>query len=170
MNKFLLAIVLMATLPSYAHETPASEASIRELLNLTDSKKLLDQTYAQIDDIMAQGMKQGLGDAKLNPEQEQLMADLRADTVELIRQEMGWEKLEPMYIELYAKSFSQSEVDGMLAFYKTDAGQAVLAKLPVLMQNVMQQTMGLMTGLMPRLRTLVNDYLPRIKKAGSKSG
>jgi uncharacterized protein len=166
-KKFLLAILLVASLPSFADESPPSEASIRELMGVTDMNALLDQVWSQMDGMMEQAMREGLGDTKLNAEQDKILAEFRQEMVKLLKDEMGWDKLEPTYLELYSKTFSQSEVDGMIAFYKSDTGKAVLAKLPLLMQNITQVTVKLTQGLMPRLRTLVEDYVPKIKKAAT---
>lgn len=167
MKKFLLAILLVASLPSFAAESPPSEASIRELLNVTDAKAMLDQMYGQMDGVMGQALKEGLGDITLNAEQEKLLAEFRGKMVDLMRDEMGWEKLEPIYIDLYSRTFSQSEIDGMLAFYRSESGKAVLAKLPLLMQNLVQFTVERTKALMPRLRILVEEYMPKVKKAAS---
>jgi uncharacterized protein len=165
MKNLLLAILLVASLPSFAAESPPTEASIRELLRLTDSKALLDQMYGQMDGLMEQAMQEGLGNTKLNAEQERLLAEFRGKMVRLMREELSWEKLEVIYLDLYSKTFSQAEIDGMIEFYKSESGKAVLAKLPVLMQHLMKSMMDLMQSLRPGLRTLVDEYVPKIKKA-----
>jgi hypothetical protein len=167
MKQLLLAIALMASLPAFA-QTPASEASIRELLKVTEARKLLDGAYAQMDGLMDQAMKQAMGDTKPTPEQEKVMAEFRHKAVDLIQDEMGWQKLEPLYVDLYAKTFSQSEIDGILTFYKTEAGKAMIAKMPTLMNNLMQMMMKQMQSFMPRLQQLQQEYAPKIKAAGGK--
>ena len=59
--------------------------------------------------------------------------------------------------EIYRKSFSQSEMDGMLKFYKSPAGKAVIAKMPVVMQNTMQVMQGEMAEMMPKIQQLIAD-------------
>jgi len=48
----------------------------------------------------------------------------------LVKEELNWATFEPMMVEVYRNTFSQHEVDGMLTFYRSEAGQAVIAKLP----------------------------------------
>jgi hypothetical protein len=107
MKSILLAVVLMAALPAFAKTQPASEESIRELMTLTNSRSVLDNAYGQLDGIMEQAMKQAIGDKPVTPEQERLMAEMRARMVELFRNEMGWDKLEPSYIKMYRETFTQ---------------------------------------------------------------
>ena len=151
MKKLLLAALLIATVPAFA-ESPPSAASIRELVTLTDVRKMMDTAYGQMDGMMAQAMKQALGDATATPAQEALIEEFKQKSVELVRTQLGWEKMEPAYLDLYAKTFSQSEVDGMLAFYKSEAGRAVLAKTPKLMTDMTQMTMVQMQSFMPSCR------------------
>jgi uncharacterized protein len=166
MKQLILAIALMAATPSFANEQPASEASIRELLVLSDAKNLVDGVYKQMDSMLEQSLAKSLGDKPLNDEQQKLAAEMRAKVVGLMQADMGWDKLEPMYIKLYTDTFSQSDIDGMLKFYKTPAGNALLKKMPLLMQNLMQMMTAQMQGLVPKLRSLVEDYTHRILEAG----
>lgn len=47
-----------------------------------------------------------------------------------------------MMIGIYLQSFTQKDVDGMLRFYKSKAGQAVIAKMPVVMPRIQNLTEG----------------------------
>jgi hypothetical protein len=166
MKPLIVAIALMAAVPAFAAEKPASEASIRELLELSDAKNLVDGVYRQMDSMLEDTLRQSLGDKPLNDEQQKLSAEMRAKIVELMQTDMGWDKLEPVYVKLYTDTFSQSDIDGILKFYKTQAGSALLKKMPLLMQNVMQMVTAQMQDLAPKLRSLVEDYTQRIMVAG----
>lgn len=166
MKKIWLAIVLVASWPAFAADTAPSEASIRELISITDARKLVEGIYAQMDGMMEQAMKQALNGKSVTPEQEKVMAEYRGKVVDVMREEMAWTDLEPIYIDLYSKSFSQSEIDGMLKFYKSEAGKAVIAKLPLLTNNLMQTMMGRMQTIMPRIGKLAEEYVPKIRDAG----
>jgi hypothetical protein len=164
MKKLLLVIALMASMPAFA-DTPPSEASIRELMALTDARKLLDAAYAQMEGAMGQAMKPALGDAAANAQQKALIEEFQHKAVELMQKEMGWDKLEPAYLQLYSKTFSQSEIDGMLVFYKSEPGRAVLAKMPLLMTNMTEMMMGMMQQVTPGLQKLVGEYVRKVQDA-----
>jgi hypothetical protein len=166
MKKFLLAILLLATLPAFAKTQPASDESIRELMALTDSKSLLDNAYGQIDGLMQQAMKQALGNTPVTAEQERLMGEMRTRMVEVLRNELSWDKLEPSYIKMYRETFNQDELNGMLKFYKTKAGKAVLAKLPQMTQALMQMVLSQMQAVLPKVRALQEEYTAKLIEAG----
>jgi len=166
MKKILLAMALMASVPAFAQSPPPSEASVRELLEVTNGKSVLEGAWNQLDGLMEKAMKDAIGNKPVTAKQEEIMAAMRAETVELIRSEMSWDKMEPMYIRQYSQTFSQAEIDGMLAFYKSDAGKAVTAKMPQLVQILMQDVLSLLQGTMPKIRAISDKYIEQIKDAG----
>jgi hypothetical protein len=168
MKKLMLAIALMASWPAFADGPAASETSIQELLTITDAKKLVEGMYAQMDGMMEQAMKQALAGKPVTPEQEKVMAEYRAKVIGITREELAWSTLEPVYIDLYSKTFSQSEIEGMLQFYRSEPGKAVIAKMPLMMSNLMQMMTGRMQSIMPRIMKLAEEYVPKIQAAGGK--
>jgi len=165
MKKILLAMALMASVHAFAQSPPPSEASVRELLEVTNGKSVLEGAWNQLDGLMEKAMKDAIGNKPVTAKQEKIMAAMRAETVELIRSEMSWDKMEPMYIRQYSQTFSQAEIDGMLAFYKSDAGKAVTAKMPQLVQILMQDVLSLLQGTMPKIRAISDKYIEQIKDA-----
>ena len=166
MKKILLAMALMASVHAFAQSPPPSEASVRELLEVTNGKSVLEGAWNQLDGLMEKAMKDAIGNKPVTEKQEKIMAAMRAETVDLIRSEMSWDKMEPMYIRQYSQTFSQAEIDGMLAFYKSDAGKAVTAKMPQLVQILMQDVLSLLQGTMPKIRAISDKYIEQIKDAG----
>ena len=60
---------------------------------------------------------------------------------------------------IYKQSFTQKEVNGMLDFYKSEPGQAVIAKMPLVMQNTMQAMQARMNTTFPKLQKLQQDAI-----------
>jgi hypothetical protein len=90
---------------------------------------------------------------------------MKNNMVALLQGDLAWEKLEPMYLRLYTESFTEEEVGGMLAFYKTPAGQAVINKMPVLMQKTMLEVQKMSSGLAPRMQEIQKDFAAEMKSA-----
>jgi hypothetical protein len=81
-----------------------------------------------------------------------------------MREELSWEKLEPMYLEIYRKSFNQEEVDGILAFYKTPAGAAMIKKMPLVLQESMVAVQKNMGPMMARMQKAIEEALAELEK------
>ena len=165
-----MAALLFAAAPTFAQapalaDAQASDASIREVIEVTNARDFMNGSMGQIDGLMEKAMKDALEGKDVNAEQEKIMAEFRGKVVELLRAEMSWEKMEPTYFKLYRDTFTQAELDGMLAFYKSAAGKAVIAKMPRMMQSLMQDMMGLMQAIMPKVRGITEEYVRKIKDA-----
>lgn len=165
MKPLLSLVALLACLPVVAQDQPASEASVRELMALTNSKALIDQLYGQLDGMMESAMNDALGGKTLSAEQEKVAAEMRAKMVAVLREDLGWEDLEPAYIALYTSTFSQAEVDGINTFYRSTAGQAVIGKMPQLMQSLMKMMMERMQVVTPKIKAIGDEYAEKLRAA-----
>jgi hypothetical protein len=144
---------------------PASVDSIKELMDISQSKSLVELSVDQIDGNVKTTLDQLMQGQSVNPQMQEIIDDTREKTVALMKRSMRWEDLEPKFIDLYQRTFSEEEVQGMLDFYRTDAGKAVIAKMPTVMQNsnvLMQQHMG---TIMPELQQIMLDAAKRIAEA-----
>ncbi len=164
----VVLIALLALHPAIAAETKASEASIRELMTVMESKKLIEGTMGQVDSMMQASMQHALAGQQVTPEQQKILDQMRARMLGLVKQQISWDALEPMLIDIYQKSFSEQEVQGMLDFYKSDAGKAVIAKMPLVMQHTMQAMQLRMADLMPKIQQLQQETLAQLKAANKK--
>lgn len=167
--RHLILLTCVVVSPAIAAEPPASEASVRELLAITQSRKLVDSTMGQVDTMMQRSMKQALaGQSTLTTDQQKIMDSMRTQMIALIRTDMKWETLEPMFVDIYMQSFTQKEVNGMLDFYKSEPGQAVIAKMPIVMQNTMQAMQARMATTLPKLQKLQQDAMAELRASRAK--
>lgn len=166
--RLLLLALLLATMPVTAAEAPASEQSIRQLMEVTQARQLLDSSLAQVDQVMQSSMQQALAGTELNAEQQKALAEMRRRVIALLKDEMKWETLEPMFVEIYRGSLSQTDVDGMLVFYRTETGQAVINKMPLVMQNTMTAMQTRMAAMAPKLQQLQAETVEQMKAAAAK--
>lgn len=170
----LLLVGVLAVPFAYANEPP-SEASIRELLELTNSKKMLDGIYDQIQANVGRVAEQALAGKEQSTEQRAIMDDMREKMIAMLRKDLSWESLAPTLIDVYRKTFTQDEIQGMVDFYKSPSGRAVITKMPAVMQASMEATQGRMVAFAPKIKELVEETVERLKatesskpKAGKK--
>lgn len=165
----LILCLLFAISPVQAKDQPPSDESLREMFAISEVRQTMDGAMAQIDVAMQQSMKQALGKETLSAKQEEMLGDMHAEIMQLVSAEMRWEKMEPMFLEIYRKSLTQKEVNGLIKFYKSKAGKAYIAKMPLIMQNTMQLMQEFMGRLMPGMQQIQRDALARIQESPEKS-
>jgi hypothetical protein len=159
----LLIIVMVQT--AMAAEIGPSDASVKELLRAMESEKLVDATLEQVDELIQAAMKNALSGRKINPMQQKIIDDMRSKINALFKEQMKWDALEPAFVDIYRRSFSQQEIDGMLLFYKSETGRAVVTKMPVVMQHAMRFTQNLMSDLLQKIQDMQMETIELLKAA-----
>ncbi len=167
-SKYLVLLLIFATSPLFAADASPSEESVKHLLAVTESRKLADDMMVQMDESMKNAMKQLPQGKSITPEQQKLLDNMQSQMKELLKQELNWESLEPLYVQIYRESFTQEEVNGMLAFYETPVGQALIKKMPLVMQKSMTEMQKRMGTLIPKLQKIQQDTLSQLKAKSAK--
>jgi hypothetical protein len=114
---------------------------------------------------MSNAMQQELRGRNPTPRQQQAIEKMKDKMVAVMQGELSWANLEPMYMRLYRESFTEEEIGGMLSFYRTPAGQAVINKTPALMQKTMQEMQRMMSGMSPKMQKILEEFLADMKEA-----
>ena len=109
-------------------------------------------------------MRQAMAGQGLSDKQEKIINEMTGRMVAMLKEEMNPEALEPAYVEIYKKTLTQQEVDGMIAFYKTDAGKALVTKMPLIMRQASEIMMQRMQNIFPKLQQMQEQMLRRLKE------
>ena len=165
---FALALAL-ATLASGARAAASAE-SVDRLMQAMKVQAQLEMIYSQTLPAMQAAMKQSLG-GQMKSEEAQRMFDTVMPRVNaVIRDELSWARLKPDFATIYGETFTQQEIDGLIAFYQGPIGSALVAKLPQLAlrsTQLMQQRMG---PLMQKVMQVTKDEVEKERaRAGKKS-
>ena len=152
----LLAILAALTAVSaHAQEDPR-RAKAEELLIVMEVPASVEKTFTMLKEMLpAQmaGMKEATG-------QEDVPAEATSRTnkmLDMMAEELSWDKMKEDYITVYAETFTEEEMEGIIAFYKSPPGQAFLAKQPVLMKRTMAMTQEVMMRLMPKIKAMAEE-------------
>lgn len=145
---------------------PATDASIEELLNLTQAQSTLDAAHAQLEQVMKDGMNQALQGQRMNPKQQAAVDKLPARMAKIIREEVTWEKMKPQLMVVYRDIFTQEEINGLIDFYKTPTGQTMTRKMPQVLQKSVQISQNMMMQVMPKMQQLMQETVDEIRAAG----
>ncbi len=165
MNVLRNALIILLFSSATAMATPASDGSIKQLLAVTQAQKLGDGIRAQFDSLMSNSFQQALKGKVPTAKQQQAIENMKSRMLATLQGEFAWEKLEPVYLRLYRASFTEEEIVGMLSFYKTPAGQAVITKMPLLTQNTMIEIQKLLSGITPQIQKIQEDFIAEMKVA-----
>lgn len=165
-----VSLVHAAENPAPAPSAPPTEASIKQLLEVAQAHKLIDSVMAQMDNLMQQTIAQATKGQEISAKVQKDIDQRRGEVIAMMKELLDWKKLEPMYVRIYQKTFSQQEVDGMIAFYKTPAGQAVMSKMPLAMQNTIDEMQASMAPVMQKMQKMQQDVVAEIKAENKNKG
>jgi hypothetical protein len=138
-------------------QAAASSASVEKLLTVMKVEKQLDLMYTQTLPTMQAGMRNALAQQLGNAEADKAAQTIAPKVNAVIRDELSWSKLKPEFVQVYAETFSQAEIDAMIQFYSTPTGAGLVDKMPQVAQRsalMMQKRMG---PVMQRVMQVVKD-------------
>jgi hypothetical protein len=163
----MVFIALFATTMVAADIKP-SEASVRELLLLSGSPRMIEMSKAQLTAVANGPVQQALQGHPLTPEIKKIVEANSEKVATLLNEGLKWEALEPMFVEVYQSAMTQEEVDGIVAFYKTPAGKAMVQKLPMLMQASGQRMQQQLGPVMEKLKQLQQETILNLQAEFAK--
>lgn len=157
MRKVRMAAVLMSLLPLSALAAAPTDASLEQLMEVTRVRELMASMQAPIEQNIRASAAIALKGKSLTAAQQQELEVVLQKVAAIVRSEVSYDKLKPTYLKIYRESLDQAEVDGMIAFYKTPPGQAVILKMPVIAQKSMGAVQEMLGSLMPRLEVALKE-------------
>ena len=132
----------------------------RELLKLMNADQAIELAYDQMYTNMS-GMAEQLGIT----EKTQPMFDVYLERmVEVMEEEMNWEKMEPFIVAAYVSVYSEEELKELGEFYSSPLGQKFISKMPELMEASMQMTQDMLAVMIPRLTEIQKELYAEVKK------
>jgi uncharacterized protein len=171
MNKLLataLVWMLICGGAAAANNAPASDASIREMLELTNSRQMLDSVKGQMTAMMNTTMQNATRSQTITPERQAVLDRMSAKISAVLADMLNWDDMLPMYLRTYRAAFTQDEIDGVIKFYKSPAGKAYVKKMPVVMQNVMQEMPEFIKPVQEKMAAIQKESIQEFKDLKDK--
>jgi hypothetical protein len=162
-----LLLIMLVTAGSAAFAEPPSDASIRELFEQTHVQSVLVTLRSTMAKSMQTGFNSALANKNITDEQQKILDRYMARMQGIFDEELRWEKIEPIYLQVYRESFTQDEVDAMNAFYHTPAGRAVIEKVPATLVRVTQLMQPNMQVMLLKMQALQADITKELKATQS---
>ncbi|WP_374296212.1 DUF2059 domain-containing protein [Acinetobacter sp.] len=167
MKKLLTATAMSMALfqPHTGMAATATEASVKELLQVTESEQMMDHMNAQMQKIISQSIQQ------VQQQQGQALSDVQVEVVhkyskkvaDIMAKGMKWSDLEPAMVKIYQDNFTQEDINGLIAFYKTPLGKTTIEKMPLVMQQSMAVGQDAMMKVMPELTEVMKGFVSELR-------
>lgn len=162
-----LALALLAAVVGRAQTAP-SDASLRTLLEVTETRKVVDTMMTQMDVVMRNTMAQMTKNLPTTLELNAIIDRMQTKMLAVMKEELAWERLEPVYVEVYRQHFTQEEIDGMIAFYRTPVGQAVIRKLPAVMQQSMTAVQSRIGPMLKKAEGIQQEAMREVQELAAR--
>ncbi|MFZ6751128.1 DUF2059 domain-containing protein [Undibacterium sp. Ren11W] len=163
---YLSLSLLLVNTPTFAETatTRPSDESIKKVFELTKTSEMLKSLEGQMEMLTKNMMQQALKGETISPEEQKVLDNFREKVAVLNKENMSWEKLEPLFVEIYAKTLSQDDITGIINFYQSTAGQSFVNKMPLIMQETMGTVQKLMPPMLEKLKQANQEMLDDLKK------
>lgn len=119
MKKIIVAFVFLIGVTGFAQTS--KEAKIKELIEVTGVSKMA-----------VQGAQQFVNTYKEN------YKDIPDEFWNGFLKEVSTEEFSKLYIPIYSKYYTESDLDELIKFYKTPIGQKTISNMPLIMNESME--------------------------------
>lgn len=164
----LLLIVMTVGCCCARADEASKRAKAEQLFILLRMDTIMDQLMSGVKRQVQQITESMPGADTATPEQKKQITDFQQRVMDTVNQNIGWKALKPDFINLYASTYTEEELDGIVAFYKSPIGQKMIEKTPELTTRSTQITQQKMTELQPVLSQMVQDFMKQMAASMGK--
>ncbi|MBA3581651.1 MAG: DUF2059 domain-containing protein [Gammaproteobacteria bacterium] len=158
---FILLCAFLALGNAYADEA-SHKAAVEKLLDVTETKNLLNSAYAQVEQAFLQSANSVTPlEENDRPIIEKHLKKLSA----IMKEEMSWDKLKVPFTDLYMRVYTEAEVKEIIVFYESPTGKKMLAKMPDVMRESMTMTQEMMRSMLPKLQAEQEALIAELQKS-----
>lgn len=157
MKRAALLLALSLCLPLAARADDASRhAKAEELVTLLHTDRMVGSIS---DSLRGQFASQGNRAIGPNPtaDAKAKFADAQKKFADAVDSQVGWKILGPAFSDVYAKAFTEEQLDAIIAFYKSPAGVAFLENTPQVNGQIKQITSPRLDALQAQMRQALED-------------
>ena len=151
------ALAATAATPARASETTKRE-KLEQMFQMMQIQKTMDQVSAQQVAQARALIANMVPRQNASPEQQKDMNAFVDKILAISHEAINWQKLEPQYLDLYSQAYTEEEIDGILAFYRSPTGQAMLSKQPDLLAKSQAIAQTQVIAMLPQIRAAAIEF------------
>jgi hypothetical protein len=157
----LCSAVFIALAPCALADQTSKIAKIEEMFQLLNMDRMQKQVFEQMKSAaLAQT-------SSLSPESSARAKEMQDKIFALVAERMSWDKMKPAYIKLYDETFTEEELTGIVDFYKSPGGRAMVDKMPQLMSKSMALAQSQMGDTTAEIQRIVSEGKQKPKPAAA---
>jgi hypothetical protein len=166
MNRLYTAalLLLLAPAPFLRADEASKRAKVEELIQITKVNQIAEQMTQQMTTRMRTMAAQQTASHTVSPAQQKAISDYITQLETITRNAVAWDKIKAGIVADYSQAYTEPELDGILAFYHSPAGKALLEKSPELMSKTMQTVQNQMAAAQPQMREANAEFTRKMKE------
>ena len=164
-------ILTVAFLASRAFAADSHKVEvIKEVLAASDLPGTLEKM--RLDNVAQTraAMLQQAGDKPINPMMMRLINRAMEKYADYSKELFGYSRWEKEYLAFYDEAYTEPELDGLLAFYKTDAGRATLRAQPLLARKMQESAFQRSAETNERINQIMAETIAEVQAELKKEG
>lgn len=160
-----LIMVFSFTVTAYADEASKLKL-VDEMFAILKLDSQLNIMFTQMKEMQKRRLLEKFkGNKEFQFETDKMMTEM----LDLLEKELAQGPFLNNCKKLYAEVFTEKELEGIIQFYKSEAGQAVINKMPEMLQKVLGMAEQVAKDLQPKIEKIIQEYRDR-EKGDKKEG
>lgn len=157
MKKFIATLFISAVLSTQVMAN--KEVLAEKMLELAQvSKMMLPFLQGVEKQINSQFLIRANTDAK-----KAIVKKYTREILKSARAGLAWKKIRKPFIKLYTKTYSESELKELIAFYKSSIGKKMLKRMPKLSVDTSALAQSLIQKIMPKIQKIAKKMDKELK-------
>jgi len=140
LKRLIACMTCALALSVYA--TPATDASIEQLISVMKMEKLTAEMTANMQEAIQRMGSQAIASnknfEKLSVKQKQIFEESMGGMFRLMFDEVGWSKSKDRHFKLLQKHLTEEEVNKAISFYSSPEGASFIEKQPRIQKEAME--------------------------------
>ena len=163
MNRRGLLLVLtlclpLTCLPLTARADEASHrAKAQEMIALLHTENGVQKVADNISKQVAEAADKAVGTDPA-PDKKAKLDQFEQQAHQIIDAQLSWKAMEAGFVDIYAKAFTDEQLDAIIAFYKSPAGSALLTAMPEVNTQIGQLGAARVNAVQPQLQQLYATF------------
>jgi len=157
-----ITMLVLILIPIFVVADEASKtAKVEQLMQLSNAEQAIKVVFEQMKSAQIAQLRKNVD----VPTQDTSAAEeIQTRIMDLIASNMSFEKLKPTMIKAYMDVFTEDEIDGILGFYQSPAGRAMLEKSPQVMIRMMGATQQQSGDLAAEIKRITDEVRAKYQK------